>query len=255
MLSRQTLANVRSSELIDSVASSRLGRLASPLTLLVTRNGRADLAYENTRMLALAFAYVRSEQIAGDYAEFGVYQGRTFVEAWRMGRKYPAGRRRFFAFDSFEGLPAPDSADDTGRFSLGDFSSGRAAFESRLRRARIPAPDVHLVEGFFSDTLATPELIPLEQVAVAWIDCDLYTSTVPVLEYLTPRLTQGAIVVFDDWYCFQGASDKGEAKACAEWLERNPDIRLVPWQQHNWAGQSFIFRREPDGAGAESGER
>lgn len=233
------LAGARPSELVDWLASSRLGTALRPLTLLVTRNARMSLAYENTRMLSLAFAFARSEQVEGDYAEFGVYRGRTFVEAWRAWKTHGAPPRRFFAFDSFEGLP-----DAAGRFNTGDFSSGRQAFEGRLRRARIPAADVHIVEGFFDATLAKPELIPLEKVAVAWVDCDLYSSTVPVLEYLTPRLAQGAIVVFDDWYCFQGDGDDGEARACREWLERNPEITLVPWQQHNWAGKSFIFRRD-----------
>lgn len=99
------------------------------------------------------------------------------------------------------------------------------------------------MEGWFYRTLAEPDAIPLQKVAVAWVDCDLYESTVPVLEYLTPRLAQGAIIVFDDWYCFQGASDRGEQRACREWLEANRDIELVPWQSHHWAGRAFIFRR------------
>src|SRR6478735_8737745 len=121
------LAGARPSELIDWLASSRLGRLLTPLTLLVTRNGRVSLAYESSRLLALAFAFVHSEQVPGDYAEFGVYRGRTFVEAWRIGRRHRGLPRRFIAFDSFEGLPEPDTDDDVGRFSLGDFSYGREA--------------------------------------------------------------------------------------------------------------------------------
>jgi hypothetical protein len=215
-----------------------------PLTLMTARNARAMLAHENTKMLALAFAYCCSEQVEGDYAEFGVYRGRTFVEAWRVARRFPLGPRRFLAFDSFEGLPEGEDADGAERFGAGDFTNTLDAFRGRLRRARVPAADVSIVPGFFDQTLADPEQIPTSKIAIAWIDCDLYVSTVPVLEFLTDRLAQGAVMVFDDWYCFQGASDQGEAGACAEWLEKNPSFRLVPWQQHNWAGQAFIFRRE-----------
>ena len=87
-----------------------------------------------------------------------------------------------------------------------------------------------------------PAVVEPRQVAIAWVDCDLYASTVPVLDFLTDRLAQGAILLFDDWFCFKGDPTVGEAKACAEWLERNPGITLIPWRQFNWAGQAFIVR-------------
>jgi hypothetical protein len=229
-LRRRALAG--KAHLSDLVASSRLGRRVHP--------------HANTRILSLTFAYADSEEVLGDYAEFGVWQGNTFVDAWRAAGEHPTPRR-FVAFDSFEGLPELAGPDVGGRFERGQFDLSRQRFEARLRRARMPSENVRIVEGFFNDTLAEPDRIPLERVAVAWIDCDLYSSTVPVLDYLTPRLAQGAVVLFDDWFCFQGARDKGEAKACAEWLGRNPDISLVPWWQFNWGGQAFLFRRAEEG--------
>jgi hypothetical protein len=238
------LAGGRSNnEILDSIASSRLARALDPLTQVVKRNSLLSLHYENTKILTPTFAYVRSEEIEGDYTEFGVWTGRTFVEAWRAARAFPGIDRRFFAFDSFEGLPEVEGDDDTGRWTAGEFSADRRSFETRLRRAGVPKEQVHIVEGFFDATLAQPQLIPLEKIAIAWVDCDLYSSTVPVLDYLTPRLSQGAILIFDDWFCFKGDPGKGEAKACGEWLARNPQFTLVPWRQYNWAGQAFIVRR------------
>lgn len=229
--------------MVDSLTDSLLGRLLGRLTL---GNAQLSLSYENTRMLTLVFAYLRSEKVAGDYAEFGVWNGRTFVEAWRVARRFGESTRHLWAFDSFEGLPEVGGVDATGRWTTGEFASTRKSFEDRLRRARVPLDQVHIVEGFFDATLAGPERVPLESVAIAWVDCDLYASTVPVLDFLTPRLAHGALLLFDDWFCFKGASDRGEAKACGEWLERNPDISLVPWRQWDWAGQAFIVRRDGD---------
>jgi len=240
--------SISKNELIDAAAASRAGRALRPLTMVIKRNAFRTLAFENTRILTLAFAYLRSEGVPGDYAEFGVSTGRTFVEAWRIANDHDGSDRRFFAFDSFEGLPATEGVDATGRFAAGEFSQDRASLEARMRRARIPDDRAHIVEGFFEDTLARPERIPLEEVALAWVDCDLYSSTVPVLDYLTPRLAQGAILLFDDWFCFKGDPTKGEARACEEWLERNPEISLVPWRQHHWASQAFIFRRAGESA-------
>jgi O-methyltransferase len=241
---RRPFGSIGKSELVDSAAASRAGRLLDPLTMIVKRNAFRTLAYENTRILTLAFSYLRSEGVDGDYAEFGVSTGRTFVEAWRVAQGIGGGRRRFFAFDSFAGLPEPEGGDATGRFVAGEFSQDRESLEARMRRARIPPSDVHVVDGFFEQSLADPDRIPLQEIALAWVDCDLYTSTVPVLDYLTPRLAQGAILLFDDWFCFKGDFSKGEAKACSEWLERNPGITLVPWRQHHWASQAFIVRRD-----------
>ena len=42
-----------------------------------------------------------------------------------------------------------------------------------------------------------PLLKPLKPVAVAWVDCDLYESTQPVLEFLTGRLQDGSLIFFD----------------------------------------------------------
>ena len=240
---KRLLGGRSNNEILDSISSSRLARALSPLTLVGKRNSLLSLHYENTKILTPTFAYARSEKIEGDYAEFGVWTGRTFVEAWRAGNSFSVANRRFIAFDSFEGLPKVEGDDDTGRWTAGEFSADRKSFEARLRRARVPKEQVHIVEGFFDATLAQPERIPLEKVAIAWVDCDLYSSTVPVLDYLTPRLSQGAILIFDDWFCFKGDPEKGEAKACGEWLQRNPQISLVPWRQYNFAGQAFIVRR------------
>jgi O-methyltransferase len=237
----KALIGLTKGELIDAVSASRLGRALDPLAHLVRRGGAITLGHEAAQVLALAFNYARSEEIEGDYAEFGVWTGRTFVEAWRMGTSL-RDSRRYFAYDSFEGLPDAGGIDGDGRFKPGEFSHSRQAFEGRLRRARVPARDVEIVEGFYDDSLdlAAPEP---RSVAIAWVDCDLYASTVPVLEFLTDRLAQGSVLLFDDWFCFKGDPTKGEAKACAEWLERNPQITLVPWRQFNWAGQAFIVRR------------
>jgi O-methyltransferase len=237
----RALLGLTKGELIDAVSASRVGQALEPLSHVLRRGGAISLGHESARALTLAFNYARSEAVEGDYAEFGVWTGRTFVEAWRVGHRL--GDRRYFAYDSFEGLPDAGGIDGDGRFKPGEFSHSRRAFEARLRRARVPAADVHIVEGFYDESLARPEEIPLEKVAIAWVDCDLYASTVPVLDYLTDRLSHGAILLFDDWFCFKGNPEKGEQRACREWLERNPDFSLVPWRQFNWAGQAFIFRR------------
>ena len=51
------------------------------------------------------FRKVSESQTAGDYLEFGVFRGTSFINACRLARRYRLDKMRFFAFDSFEGLP------------------------------------------------------------------------------------------------------------------------------------------------------
>jgi O-methyltransferase len=240
---RRRFGHLDRAEVVDALADGPLGQLLRIPGHLSGRNARFSPAHDVTQMLVNAFAYARYEQVDGDYAEFGVFQGRTFVEAYRVARRFPAFDRRFFAFDSFQGLPEIEGVDAGERWRQGQYAQGLAEFEGRLRRARIPASDVTITPGFFAESLRRPEPIGLDRVAVAWVDCDLYESTVPVLDYLTDRLVHGAVLTFDDWYCFRGARDKGESRACTEWLERNPQLSLVQWRAFHWAGQSFLVQR------------
>ena len=194
--------------------------------------------YSTAKMVHTALTLVMNNKIPGDYAEFGVYQGRTTVEACRSARVCGLDIK-FHIFDSFAGLPEVKGIDSGDIFETGEFTCSRGQFERNLRSFGVDLSRFNIVEGFYDKTL--PAQNDDNRFAVAWIDCDLYESTVPVLEYLTPRLSHGAVVIFDDWFCYDDT--KGERRACREWLERNPDIRLIDYQTYHWAGKSFIVER------------
>ncbi len=239
---RRLRAQSANDEVLDAVAVSPGGRGLNPLAKLLYRNASVSMDYEIARGLALAFGYADAEQVRGDYAEFSVWKGRTFVEAWRLGAA--DGRRRFFAFDSFAGLPEIVGRDTAGRFEAGEFRHSRRAFEDRLGRAGVPRDRVHIVEGALDEVLSQPDRIPLREVAIAYIDPPIYALTVPVLDYLTPRLVDGAVLMFDAWFCFKADPALGQSGACREWLDRNPGLSLTPTWQYNWSGQAFIVRRD-----------
>jgi hypothetical protein len=196
-------------------------------------------------MVRTALTYARSEKLEGDYAEFGVYRGQTFVEAWHAVRDLGLDDMRLAAFDSFEGLPELSERDRDGPFIEGEFATTRGELDQTLKRHRVPPKRVQVVEGFFSETLNESRRGELPAaVAVALVDCDLYESTVDVLEYLGEVLVDGAVLIFDDWFCFRGRTDRGEQLACREWLQRNPGFELTPYRDFHYAGRSFLFHRD-----------
>jgi O-methyltransferase len=200
---------------------------------------------ESTRMLENAYAFTVNNKIQGDYCEFGVFQGNTFAAAWHGARRWRLGEKRLHAFDSFAGLPQVADRDSGGPFEGGQFASDRRTFEGTLRANGVDMQRVTITPGMFDDTLneSTKKRIGLRQVNMAFIDCDLYASTVPVLAFLTDVLVDGALLMFDDWYCYSGKPDRGEQFATAEWLAKNPGIRLHQYRDFHWAGQSFIVDR------------
>ena len=187
--------------------------------------------------------YLQFAEIAGDYCEFGVAEGHAFINAHQlMARSFPD--MRFHAFDSFEGLPSPQGIDAqgayTGAFHQGQFACSLEAFTGRLRSAQIAEQRVSVHQGWFDRTLAAGQSADaIATVAVAWVDCDLYESTVPVLSFLASRLKPGSVVVFDDWGCYRNQPDRGEQRACREWLDANPQLRLDLLFSYGWTGRVF----------------
>ncbi len=190
--------------------------------------------------------YLISAQVPGDYAEFGVYQGTTFAHAYKMIAPYFEDMK-FVAFDSFEGLPKPDGVDAvngyTSNFHEQEFSCSEEVFLENMRIAGVDLARVLTVKGWFDETLLPADTSKhgLVKVAAAWIDCDLYKSTVPVLKFLTSRLSTGSVIAFDDWRCFRNQPESGQQRAVGEWLAENPEIELRELLSFGWHGIVFTI--------------
>ncbi len=197
---------------------------------------------DRERMLDRAMRYTKVSKVEGDYLEFGVWKGDTLAKAYHIANKNNHKKLRFFAFDSFEGLPEPKGIDKIGgEFYQGQYKCGKKKFISNLKKWKVNLKRISIVKGWFDQSL--PEHRKngnLKKVAIAWIDCDIYESTVPVLEYLTEIVQDGTILVFDDWYNYKGDSNLGEQKAVNEWLKKNKKIKLTPYFNYSAFGHSFI---------------
>lgn len=198
---------------------------------------------DNWDMMEKLMHYLVTAEIEGDYCEFGVFMGTTFNHALRYHGLFP--HMRYFGFDSFEGLPAPEGIDNEGNYASnffkGQFSCSREQFIANIKANNLPLEKVTLVKGWF-DTSLTDDMAAqnnLKKIALAYIDCDFYHSTVPVLEFIGPRLSVGSIIAFDDWKTYRNLPDKGQQLATAEWLARNPNIKLLPLLDYGPFGKVF----------------
>ncbi|MDA1016528.1 MAG: hypothetical protein O3A00_18990 [Planctomycetota bacterium] len=181
-----------------------------------------------------AAARFKAWQLEGDYLEFGVFTGRTFVEAYHSikseerNRNRKEWRTKFYAFDSFQGLPKPKGVDVYyEQYAEGAYAATEHLFRSNLVRHKVNLDDVVIVAGFYSELLKPERQEQFENVnaAIVMIDCDLYSSARDALNFLTDKLMDGAIIIFADWYVFRANPQLGQQRAFREWLDLNPQFK------------------------------
>ncbi len=241
--------------------------LARILRTLIRRLIEWSQDYQTGSILSKASRFVACEMIDGDYFEFGVYQGKTLIEAHKLlkhhfksrialdigGENEKEGRAqrqdlwthmRFVAFDSFEGLPGL-TEDDTKTldFTKGQYACSLEDFKRRIAKGGVPREKVVAVKGFFSETCVeeTHKKLQLRKAAIIWMDADLYSSTRDILAFIAPLLQDGTILVFDDWFSYKGSPFDGVQRAFREWEKGMEDTFVFnEYQRDSWKRMSFI---------------
>ena len=179
---------------------------------------------------------VINRPMTGNYFEFGSHSGRTFSCALKyFGKKSwfgLANKTKFYSFDSFEGLPDVEENNEQEIWGKGKFKTSLKNFEKILSKNGYKNENYELIKGFYHDVLTDElkqRLLKEGYASIVYIDCDLYYSTVPVLEFIKDFLKDGTLVIFDDWYCFNSRKDKGQQRAFYEFIEKNSDITFIPY--------------------------
>ncbi len=141
--------------------------------------------------------------------------------------------RRYYFFDSFEGLPTPTQKDGAKAFGwqqnteAPDYYDNCAAtledFMKTIKMTSIDAENVVVKKGWFEDTLSEADVPP---IAVLRLDGDWYESTMTCLKALWPKVMEGGIAIIDDYYYWPGC-----AQAVHEYLSActdQPRIHQTP---------------------------
>jgi len=186
----------------------------------------------------------------GDYYEFGIFKGYAFWWAQQVaGKHVVTDDTKFYGFDSFEGLPHVEGVDrtDSDDFYKGQYRCSLTDVKAALDKAGgVDWDRTVLTKGYFNESL-TDELRDQHQmkpVAIALIDCDLYSSTLDVMRFIEPMVMDGSILIMDDWNCFDGDDDRGQRRAMNEFLSRNPQWRIDPIGEYGTWGKVFQLREK-----------
>lgn len=142
----------------------------------------SNRVWERVELLQQVAAKVGEQRAL--YLDFGVAHGRS-IRVWSSLLKHPDSR--LHGFDTFEGLPPGGGSDwEAGLFSQGG------------KPPEIADPRVSFFKGLFEETLPHYKPPP-HDVLIVSIDCDLYSSTIVVLNALAPYLKPGSYIYFDEF--------------------------------------------------------
>jgi len=148
-----------------------------------------------------------TENVAGSVAEVGAYLGGSSFLLAVCNPNKPV-----FVFDTFEGLPQPTEGVDLHH--KGDFPADYnyvAGLLSGFERVKI-------YKGLFP--IDTGSVIRNEKFSLVHIDVDLYKSVLECSQFFYPRMTQGGILVYDD---YNHTSCIGAKKALDEFMVDKPE--------------------------------
>lgn len=200
------------------------------------------LLHRMTASYILARYYLHALGLEGRRAECGVFLGTSSLLMCRAARTRDPGHTGagMHLVDSFEGLSA---SVDTDRYSV-PRPDGRLAerrnvepgmFNAGAEQARMSMkefPDVSFHRGWIPAVFAE---LPESRWSFVHIDVDLYEPTYACLDYFVPRLTDGGVIICDDYGAplFPGAS-RAWNRYCGE--------RGVPFVVHD-TGQAVLLKR------------
>jgi O-methyltransferase len=196
---------------------------------------------EREKFFYNAFHTLAFNQISGDYTEFGCNGGMTFALAYQESRRH-GHQAHLWAYDSFKGLPPEQGTQDRHPvWNEGSMATSLDRFCALCAATGVPRDAYTTVPGFYAETLeARPVTDAPTDICLAYIDCDLFSSTRSVLQFLLPRLKHGMIIGCDDYYCYSATQIAGERRALREAFEENGRWHLLPYRDIGWGGTSFI---------------
>jgi O-methyltransferase len=172
--------------------------------------------------------------VPGDLIETGVWRGGAAIFMKAVLAALGDTERSIWVADSFAGLPRPDPerypADADSRFYKKKFLAVPVE-EVMANFARFGLLDerVRFLIGWFKDTLPAA---PIERLAVARLDGDMYESTMDALRNLYPKLSVGGYLIIDDYAgvaaCRQAVEDYRAEHGIDEPIEE------IDWTGRYW---------------------
>jgi hypothetical protein len=180
----------------------------------------------------------------GDYLEFGIFNGNS-IGSMYLAQKAKGVRMRLFGFDAFEGLPAGSENEDDGVWKKGFYTCSFDQMRECLSKRNVDPESITWITGWYDQTLTmeTAQTHNLQNPGIVFIDCDTYSSSKAVLDFLAPLVTKPVIVCLDDWKLNDlDIKGMGEYRSFNEFLEENPHLEAASMESYNRKSRTFLVQ-------------
>jgi Macrocin-O-methyltransferase (TylF) len=165
----------------------------------------------------------RAEQLEGDVAEVGAFEGGNVLSA--LQSSLWTGKKEYYVFDSFEGFPDL-TAFDPAHFGRGDYTHQHILGE--VLAPFYVYPEAKIIKGFVPGTFAT--LPKNATYSLVFYDCDLYQPALDTYEYFWDRLVSGGMMLVHDYFAEPGGFS-GVKEATDSFFANHDGIQAKFW--HN----------------------
>jgi O-methyltransferase len=181
-------------------------------------------------MLVLLCRSLLTRDVAGDFAELGVYKGMTA----RLLHYY-APDRMLHLFDTFAGFDERDVAAERSATGLAATTQQFSDTDlDAVRRYVAPLNDnVRFYAGFFPATATTD--VQTRTFALVHLDADLYEPILAGLQFFYPRVRNGGFIVVHDYNAWAGSR-----QAVEEFMADKPEV-VVPMPDKS--GSALIVKQ------------
>ena len=148
----------------------------------------------------------QASQIKGDFVECGVWRGflSTAIMTWL---DWPALTKRFFLFDTFDGM-VTDRLSDSEKADIEKLNHLNSHYRDNYEfvcQHFAKFPRVEIVRGPVPDTLASADI---EAVAFLSLDMNCAAPEIAAAEHFWPKMPTGAIILLDDYVAPEGSGRK-----------------------------------------------
>ncbi len=171
------------------------------VTLIQDAFRHADLQMNPLDAYALYSLTRMQASVPGCMAEIGMYRGGSAKII--CGLK---GDKKFYGFDTFEGLPGDRDHEDEKWFKTKQYSSNQDAVAAYLANFM----DVELIKGEFPDS---GSILSGQRLSFVNLDVDLYKGMIASLEFLWEKMSDRGLILIHDTHL------GGVKKALGEFLQ------------------------------------
>mgnify|MGYP001468364729 CR=1 FL=1 len=178
--------------------------------------------------------YIFSNKIKGDFIECGVFKGANckFICDYLVSKNI--NDRLIYLYDTFDGMPESSEVDininskkNYNLYLKNSKKDNRLSnfykYESinnvrkNILSSKYDEDKIFFIKGLVENTI--PKKMPKE-IGLAILDTDYYSSTIHELKHLYPLITNGGVLIIDDYGTWAGVK-----KAVDEYFIDNKSFR------------------------------